>query len=168
MNDEKAQTGWSCTLLIKPGQGATGTGSSKPLARGDAKRRLHEAFGTRTAMRGGESFAPIYSPRVKDSKPPTIDEIAKKQGWDDSSLLLLARQFISDNSLTTEFTEFLEDEADNDTPDEANDEDESEPRCYCGHFRAEHSSAGGCAGCDNGGKDEATIDHEFVIAPTDE
>lgn len=34
-------------------------------------------------------------------------------------------------------------------------------RCTCGHFEAEHGP-NGCAGCDNGGRDEADICHKYV------
>jgi len=50
---------------------------------------------------------------------PTLEEIARRQGWDDTSLFIIARQFIDDNDLIVEFIEYLEDAADEEnTPDE--------------------------------------------------
>ena len=46
------------------------------------------------------------------SLPPTIEDIARKQGWDDTSLFLLARQFIEDTNLLAAFVIYLEDAAD--------------------------------------------------------
>jgi hypothetical protein len=34
-------------------------------------------------------------------------------------------------------------------------------RCWCGHFKAEHTFSVGCAGCDAGGKDIETIEHNY-------
>lgn len=36
-----------------------------------------------------------------------------------------------------------------------------EYRCECGHFESEHG-ADGCAGCDNGGREDADICSAFV------
>ena len=37
----------------------------------------------------------------------------------------------------------------------------TEYRCLCGHFQEEHTTEGGCAGCDAGGRDLATIEHAY-------
>lgn len=54
-----------------------------------------------------------------DEQLPQLEEIASAQGWDDTSLFLLAKQFIDDNNLLVEFIEYLEDQADaENAPDE--------------------------------------------------
>lgn len=53
---QKGRDVWTCRMLIGPGRGATGVGSTRAEARAEAKRMLREGFGTSTPMRGGESF----------------------------------------------------------------------------------------------------------------
>ena len=40
-----------------------------------------------------------------------------------------------------------------------------EYRCECGHFEAEHTVEGGCAGCDAGGQPIERILHAYVADP---
>ena len=40
-----------------------------------------------------------------------------------------------------------------------------EYRCECGHFEAEHTIAGGCAGCDAGGQPGYAIEHAYRADP---
>ena len=40
-----------------------------------------------------------------------------------------------------------------------------EYRCWCGHFEAEHTFSGGCAGCDAGGKPTDIIEHNYEADP---